>query len=116
MKRIYELVQQLVKDYNTNDPFILCEELNITYIICNLHPDIHGIYQRASRYSLIFINRELSTEDKYKVCSHELGHALLHADINNYFLMKSNSSHNTSYENDAEEFSKILLQYNHSQS
>ena len=76
MKKIYELVKQLVKDYNTTNPFILCEELNITYIICNLHPDIHGIYQRASHCSLIFINRELSTEDKYKVCSHELGHEM----------------------------------------
>lgn len=47
---------------------------------------VNGFYHRYLDQDLIYINEALSEEEQYIVCAHELGHLVLHKDINSIFL------------------------------
>ena len=51
-------------------------------------PLVHvgGFYQRYKDRDIIYINQELSEEEQRLYCAHELGHMILHKNINSIFL------------------------------
>lgn len=81
-------INKLVKKNKTRDPFELCDLENIHCIVMDLHTEINGLYQYVQRNKFIYINSNLSEEEKKAICGHELGHAILHKKLNCTFLKK----------------------------
>lgn len=107
-KIIDDKVEQLMKKYHTNNPFELCERLEIPILYENLGKNINGFYQAAPRNKIIHINANLDEYSRYFTCSHELGHALFHCDLNILFLEKNTFVVKNRYENEADYFSARL--------
>lgn len=87
MKSISKKVQMLVKRYKTNCPFIIAEKMGIPVVQEDLGGTL-GYYSKNFRIKLIHINENVSEKQKTFICSHELGHAILHPDSNTPFLKK----------------------------
>ena len=79
------IVKSLIKKHNTNDPFQLCECLNIVLRFENLG-SLLGYYDTNYRIHTIHINQNISASLQRFVCAHVLGHALMHRDANVPFL------------------------------
>ncbi len=82
---IQNIIHKLVLKHNTNDPFALCDNMGILVLFKNLKT-IKGIYQNNYKKKIIHINENLDYYLKKQVCAHELGHAVLHKNINSFFL------------------------------
>ena len=104
---IYTLVENLVNTYETRDPFKLAREIGAIVLFVPL-VRVNGFYQRYESQDIIYINEALTDEEKILVCAHELGHALLHNDINSIFLETSKFVENK-YELEANAFAIQLL-------
>lgn len=105
---IKERVGQLVKKYNTNDPFKLAERLGITIVFEPLG-SILGYYSRSHRSKVIHINEASDEQQQLSTCAHELGHAVLHPNENTAFL-KANTFYSTDrIETEANMFAVELL-------
>lgn len=81
---IKEKVNELMRKYGTNDPFVLCERLGIWVYIVPLG-NVEGHYTYTKRKKVFFINENLNEVQREFCCAHELGHAILHAKSNVYF-------------------------------
>lgn len=79
------LAESLVRKYKTRDPFRLAELLGLTVIRTSLR-GIRGFYQYVSRCGIIYIDGALTEQEARFVCSHEIGHALLHRGYNRIFM------------------------------
>ncbi|MED5050594.1 ImmA/IrrE family metallo-endopeptidase [Anoxybacillus rupiensis] len=86
--RIKNIVEQLIKIHNTNDPFKIAKEKNIIVLFADLG-DTLGFYSTYKRFQFIHLNHNLSEEEQHFVCAHELGHAILHPKSNTPFLREN---------------------------
>lgn len=87
---IKKTVQDLIEKHQTNDSSIIASQMNIKIIEHDLHEDIYGFYRYVRRNKFIFINSNLDEQKKKFVRNHELGHVVLHPDVNTPF-MRSNT-------------------------
>ncbi len=71
----------IAEHYNTNNPFEIARERNIG-ILYEPMKTTYGFYVRYRRFQNIILNNELSEGMQRFVCAHELGHSILHADLN----------------------------------
>ena len=72
--KIYKIVDYLVNEYGTKDPFELCQHLGIVVRFISVG---EGFAFASS--GLIMINNKKYTEKSLRViCAHELGHVVLH--------------------------------------
>lgn len=80
------IVQRIIKKYNTRCPYELINAMKIFLHKDDLG-DIKGYYCKAYRTKHIVLNNTLikGLEESY-VLSHELGHAVLHPNVNTPFL------------------------------
>lgn len=106
---IAKMVKDLVVKHSTNNPFELADCLKIRVIHWQLHQEINGLYQYCDKNKFIYINVNLSTSDKKFICSHELGHAILHPRINCTFLKQFTYYSTDKLENEANLFAAHLL-------
>lgn len=87
-KDIKRIVAYYTKLYDTNNPFVIAENLNIQVF---QHPlgNLSGYYKYLKHHRCIYINSDIE-DDNYKtmVMAHELGHAVLDPKENCYFLNK----------------------------
>lgn len=83
---IKKTVEELIKKYSTNDPFVIAKSKKIHVIEKPLHESVKGMYQYVDRNKFIYINENLPEHLKKIVCGHELGHAILHGKTNCIFL------------------------------
>lgn len=67
--------------YDTNNPFEIARERNIRILHQPLKTTL-GFYVRYRRIQSIILNDTLSEGMQRFVCAHELGHSILHADLN----------------------------------
>lgn len=74
---ITDIVDQLVKQYKTRDPFELTEALNI-FVGYRPFNSLKGFYCVMNRERHIIINDNLSEQEQRLVVAHELGHDRLH--------------------------------------
>jgi Zn-dependent peptidase ImmA (M78 family) len=88
MKGIKDIVEQLIKIHNTNDPFKIAKEKNIIVLFADLK-DTLGFYSTYKRFRFIHLNNNLTEEEQLFVCAHELGHAILHPKSNTPFLREN---------------------------
>lgn len=113
MNYIEKKVLSLVRKYNQRDPFILAKELGIE-IIENDLGEVFGYYTEINRIKFIFINSKLSESEKKFVCSHELGHAILHSKITTPCLMHLKNINDIKIECEANKFAvKFLMDGSH---
>lgn len=88
MHWIDDIVLGLIDMYSTNDPYELCDLLNIK--IKKVSPNSLILASNNSLYirnyygeEIIYIKNDLSLSIEKFYISHELGHAILHPDIKN---------------------------------
>lgn len=94
----------LFNNLTTYNPFEICEQQNITALVEPLGT-VKGYYCKVRDYPFIFISSKLDDYGKRLVCAHELGHALLHPEVNLFFTLFPVER----YERQANNFSVNLL-------
>lgn len=106
---IKDIVEELVKKYKTNDPFVLAECLNINVVKWDLHPDILGFYKYEKQNKWIFLNSNTNEKDQSFTCRHEIGHVVLHSRINTPHLRKDTMFSINRLEREANTFAVELM-------
>lgn len=87
MRWVNEIVDGLLDVYKTNNPYELCRHLKIKIERVNYNNSIlqkkHSMYYRNYlNQEIIFIRDDLYGYDEEFILKHELGHAILHTEIN----------------------------------
>ncbi|MBZ6007286.1 ImmA/IrrE family metallo-endopeptidase [Paraclostridium bifermentans] len=108
MDSIKNIVNDLVTEFKTRNPFELCDCLNIPILYEPLG-NIKGFFQNILNTPIIHLNSNLNEHEVNCVLSHELGHAVLHKDLNVCFLKHYTFSVTDKYENEANKFTTELL-------
>jgi len=101
-------INELVKTYQTRDPYRLAAFLGIEVIEEELG-EIFGYYNRARRIQFIHINSKCDDNQKRITCAHELGHCILHKNENTPFLSKVTIVSEMKIEKEANYFATNLL-------
>lgn len=105
---IRNLVQSLVRKYNTRNPFEILRQKNVILVYAPLN-GVRGFYQYFQRNHIIYIDENLSDSEKRFVCAHELGHLLLHKKANALFMDTHTFFNTEKYEVEANTFAAELL-------
>jgi Zn-dependent peptidase ImmA (M78 family) len=108
MGAIKLIAAQLIKKYGTNDPFEIASKKNILVRFVELK-GILGCYQTYNRIPIILIHNGIDYLEQRFVCSHELGHRVLHPKINTPFLRTNSFMSIDKIEREANEFAVELL-------
>ena len=101
--------ENLIKKYKTSDPFYLCSLLNIICLNVNLPASVDGFYQKIENTKIIYLNDSLNDTKKRYCLAHELGHAIMHEDLNFLFISYQTRFILQKYENEADRFATSLL-------
>lgn len=105
---IKKVVSRLVKEHGTNDPYEIAKRMGVVVRHVPLG-NILGYHFRKSRVSIIHINENTPREQQIFTCSHELGHAIQHPDINTPFLKSFTYYSTDKIEQEANEFAIELM-------
>ena len=103
-----ETANKLMNKYKTTDPFYIAKCKGIQIIFEPLG-NIYGYYNYYKRIKMIHINERLNETLQRFTCAHELGHALLHHDINTSFLKSHTFFSTDKIEREANTFAVELL-------
>ncbi|MFJ7976501.1 ImmA/IrrE family metallo-endopeptidase [Peribacillus sp. NPDC096379] len=106
---IKEKVIELTKKYDTRDPFELASCLNGFVFEWDFHEEINGVYKYDKRNKYIYINSNLTSNNKLFTCTHELGHVVLHPRANTPFMRKNTLLSVDKIEKEANRFAVELL-------
>ncbi|WP_438498540.1 ImmA/IrrE family metallo-endopeptidase [Paenibacillus sp. IHBB 3054] len=101
-------VAQLIKKHRTNDPFEIASQKNIL-VLFELLGDMLGYYNSSRRLQMIHINSDASLQDQRFTCAHELGHVILHPNVNTPFLRRHTLYSVDRIEREANQFAVELL-------
>lgn len=99
---------ELSRQHGTNDPFELCDRLNIKFLHWPLE-DMRGYFYQNENGRIIVLNTNLKPWEDRFVCAHEIGHFLLHGGFNRVFLDSRTFLNPSRYEKEANEFGMYLL-------
>ncbi len=107
---IKNIVTGLIELYDTNNPFELCECLDISLIFSDLGNELLGFFQKTNKdYEILHINTKLNYYMQKYICAHELGHAILQPELSVSFFIKSPFIIKNKYEIEADLFAAELL-------
>ena len=79
--RIIETVEKLIKKYDTRDPYELCKCLGIKIHFYDMEKKLKGFFFYQSRQKNIVIDSNVNDILERILVAHEVGHAVLHAQI-----------------------------------
>ncbi|WP_018755146.1 ImmA/IrrE family metallo-endopeptidase [Paenibacillus terrigena] len=102
-------VDILVRKHRTTCPFMLAEKRNNIVVFEDLGASTKGMYFTKFRQKYIIINNRLSDVWQRFVCAHELGHDVLHAGMNRFFIDDHTFLISGKYERQANTFAVALL-------
>lgn len=85
MKNIKLRVSNLIKKFQTNNPYFIANGLDITIKVHKLPLNVRGYFARALRRKYIVLNGNLPEFNQKVTLCHELGHARLHHGYGYYF-------------------------------
>ena len=105
---VHNIVEQTVHKYGTRSPYELAERMGIIVQKNNLGA-IRGYYFKKYRIKQIILHNDLSESDERFVLAHEIGHAVLHEDVNTPFLMGNTLFSKNKFEREANLFAIELL-------
>lgn len=91
------------------DPFLAAEALGITVLYLELPECTRGICYEIQGKRIILLNNTLSKSEGRYVCAHELGHAILHPELNYSFLLSRTLYEPKKFEREADIFAAELL-------
>ena len=74
---IQTVAHELIKKYDTRDPFELCKAIGVEVFYADLG-SLKGMYKYLKKNRFAVINERLDSYSKTLVCAHELGHDILH--------------------------------------
>lgn len=109
MKYIDTIVHGLTREYGTEEPFELCGRIGILTYFAPLPTSIKGFYFSSGGSQMICIGDELPSRQQKIVCAHELGHAILHPDLDMVFMKTETQLAIAKYEREADYFCASLL-------
>lgn len=109
MDSIRKLTEKLKSQYYTNNPFDIAAAMDIEVISAELPHSIRGFCTKILGVQIIYINKGLSYQSKLIVCAHELGHILLHNQINTFYMKEKTYLKYAVYEKEADFFAACLL-------
>lgn len=103
--------------FGTTNPFQIAHELG--YVVLDVPlKGVRGFHLYAKRRHIIHISDSLDEWERTWVCAHELGHALLHKDMNRIYMAHNTLFPTGRYEAEANRFATCLLypaEYLHSE-
>ena len=106
-------VKKLISEYNTRNPFELIDYLDILLVKYPLPNSLRGYHSTVSNQAVICINSQLSYEDSLLAAAHELGHFILHPNMNVSLIHNHTYLSVDKYELQADMFAaELLLQDN----
>lgn len=108
MQVIKRTVAQLIKSHSTNNPFEIANQRNIQVLYEQLG-DMMGYYNTSRRIIMIHINSDTVEQEQRFTCAHELGHVILHPNVNTPFLRKHTFNSIDRIEREANQFAVELL-------
>lgn len=101
-------VLSLVRKFGTSNPYKIAKELDINLLEENLG-EVKGYYTKIRRIKFIFINENLSQDEKLFTMAHELGHAVLHYNTSTPHLLSMKYRYTSKIESEADEFATVLM-------
>lgn len=101
-------VLSLVRKFGTSNPYKIAKELDINLLESNLG-EVKGYYTKIRRIKFIFINENLSQDEKLFTMAHELGHAVLHYNTSTPHLLSMKYRYTSKIESEADEFATVLM-------
>lgn len=107
---IHKIINKLIQQHGTSDPFRICKLLDIMIVLHPLGPETRGIIKSYKRSHIICINNDLDELEQLKTCAHELGHYILHRKINTLFMKTCTTLKTDLYEVQADEFADRLIE------
>ena len=105
---VHSIVERTIKKYKTRSPYELADLMGISISRCELGT-IRGYYSKKFRIKQIVLNCNLSENDERFVLAHELGHAIMHENLNTPFLTEKTMLSKNKYEREANTFAIELL-------
>lgn len=105
---IKDIVEKLNQNYGTRNPFEIARQKNII-VLTEYLGNIRGYYCITHRQKVIHINQTLNEQQQFYTCAHELGHSILHPNLNTPFLKNNTLFSVNKYENEANKFAILLL-------
>lgn len=101
-------VSQLVRKYQTRDPFEMIKGMNMILVHYPLE-GVRGFYQYFQRNNIIYLDERLSETEQRFVLAHELGHMFLHKKANAIFMDTRTQFNTNKFEKEANTFAIELL-------
>ena len=108
MGKIKKIVNHLAMRHGTRDPFRLAKDLGISILYCTLGNTL-GYTVTYKRIPVIVLNEGLDERLMSFVCAHELGHAVMHKNVNTPWLKRHTFFSIDRYEREANTFAVELL-------
>lgn len=109
MDRIKDAAEALIRKYRTDSPIELCEQLGVQVVYADLPEKVRGFCVKLLQNHVIVLSQELSAQESRVVCAHELGHYLLHGNMNALEIEKYTNLCVQRYEREADYFAACLL-------
>lgn len=107
-REIKRKVHLLTKKACSSDPFDIAAVLNVKVVFEALG-NVNGYYNKTIRMKQIHINEDLPPAMQTFTCAHELGHAVLHPNVNTPFLRRNTLFSVDRMEREANKFAVELL-------
>ena len=101
-------VSQLVRKYQTRDPFEMIKGMNVILVHYPLE-GVRGFYQYFQRNNIIYLDERLTETEQRFVLAHELGHMFLHKRANAIFMDTRTQFNTNKFEKEANTFAIELL-------
>ena len=78
-------IETMVSRYNTADPFAIADKLNVDWYFMPLGKHPLGDTSYDEREPIIILNESIKdSPQRYFTLAHEIGHVVMHADLNGY--------------------------------
>ncbi len=108
--KIKNLVNELIKKYETRDPFILAKVKGIRICKENLG-NLYGYSSTYKREMSIHINSNYSEEIQKLVCAHELAYLLMYPKETCHIVFDLSTSNNPDFEKYIKIFMSHLIKF-----
>lgn len=106
--KITDRVNLLVKNFETRNPFDICNGLGVVVLRPRLL-GVRGFFIQEDGVSIVNVSCDLPDHAARFVCAHELGHSQMHKGVNRLFLDRCTYELPSRYENEADKFACHLL-------
>ena len=107
--RIKEIVRRLKIIYGDDSPLEIIKKRNIVLCYLDEKSVSKGAYKKFLGTQFIYINTGLSFFEKRLTYTHELGHSVIHPDVDTFELKRTDPISLTKYENEANLFAAEFL-------